>query len=179
MEKLFKSIIFQIFYSLILSQKCIENQNFCLKCDKSNSLCLKCKYDILSPNENGGCIGSKQCIAGNNFCDECNENNNLCKTCEIGYIPDENGGCSYTNNCEVSYNGECIKCEIDFVLIGDTDNFKICKYIYSTDLKNCKSIDNSNGLCEICEDGYYLSSGDKQCSRTENCYECRFGKCLT
>ena len=179
MEKLFKGIIFIIFYSLILSQKCIDNQNFCLKCDKSNTLCLKCKYDILVPDENGGCIGAKQCTPGNNFCDECNENNNLCKTCEIGYIPDENGGCSYINNCEVSYNGECIKCEIDFVLIGDIDNLKICKYLYSTDLKNCKSFDKSNGLCEICDDGYYLSRGDKKCIQTENCYESKFGKCLT
>ena len=179
MSKILNCVIFQIFFFIIFSQKCIENQNFCYKCDKSNSLCLKCEYDILVPDENGGCIGSKKCIKGENYCDECNEENNLCKTCEIGYIPDENGGCSYINNCEISYNGECIHCKNDFILIGNKDNLKMCKYLYSDDLKNCKSIDKSNGKCEICEDGYYLSRGDQKCTQTENCFETKYGKCLT
>ena len=41
----------------------------------------------------------------------------------LGYYPDENGGCSYTKNCEVSYKGNCIKCKEDFILIGKTNQY--------------------------------------------------------
>ena len=55
-----------------------------------------------SPDKNGGCEGLKKCIAGENYCNVCQENGYLCKTCEEGYLPDENGGCTYSYNCEIS-----------------------------------------------------------------------------
>ena len=172
-------LILQIFFSISLSQKCKENTNFCKKCDLSNTFCYSCEYDNLTPDENGGCIGNQKCSAGKNYCDECNKSNNLCKECEDGYFPDGNGGCSYINNCEISYKGNCLKCNSNYILIGETNNFKICKSIYSSDLKNCKSIDKSNGFCELCEEGYFLTKGDKKCVDIENCYESFYGNCLT
>ena len=179
MSKIFGWFIFHIFYYFIFSQICKENENFCLKCDKSNSFCFRCQYSIFIPDENGGCIGIKKCRKGENYCDECNEDETLCKICEKDYFPDENGACSYINNCELSYNNECIKCKNDYILVGKQDSFKICKSILSTDLKNCKTIDKITGLCEVCQDGYYLSRSDKKCIETENCYESLYGKCLT
>ena len=179
MSKIFIFFIIHIFYTFIFCQKCRENANFCKKCDQTNSFCFSCKYDTLVPDENGGCVGAKKCIEGRNYCNECNEENTICKKCEDGYLPDENGACSYINNCEISYNRECLKCKNDYILIGEPNNFKICKSIFSTDLKNCKIIDKLNGFCEICEEGYFLSKGDKKCLETENCYESNFGKCLT
>ena len=42
-------------------------------------------------------------IIGKDHCKECDINNKLCENCEDGYIPDKNGGCTYTNNCQISY----------------------------------------------------------------------------
>ena len=178
MSKIFIFFIIHIFDSFIFCQRCKENENFCKKCDQTNSLCFSCQYDILVPDEYGGCIGAKSCIEGKNYCNECNEEKTLCKACEDGYLPDENGACSYINNCEISYKRECLKCKNDYILIGEQNNFKLCKSIFSTDLKNCKIINKSNGLCETCEEGYYLSKGDQKCLETQNCYESNFGKCL-
>ena len=118
---------------------------------------------------------------GENYCIECNEEGNLCKKCEEGYFPDENGACSYTDNCEISYEGKCIKCIEDFVLIGEIfyfgDGLKMCKSINSEDLKNCDRINEEKGTCLTCKEGYYLNSGDKKCSKTLNCYESTFGIC--
>ena len=44
------------------------------------------------------------------------------KICEEDYFPNENGGCSYSNNYEISEKGKCIKCKNDFILIGE-DNY--------------------------------------------------------
>ena len=74
-------------------------------------LCIRCDKDIFSPDENGGCIPSGKCIFGNNYCQECDESQKFCETCEIGLFPDENGGCSFINNCELSYKGKCLKCK--------------------------------------------------------------------
>ena len=46
-----------------------------------------------------------------------------------------------------------------------------------TDFKNCQNISITNGLCEECEEGYYLNEEDKICTKTENCYESSFEVC--
>ena len=158
-------------------ERCIEGDNFCLKCDKKKDLCIQCINEIFTPDEKGGCAGINKCSFGENYCMECNSENNLCESCEIGFYPDNNGGCSYIDNCEISYKGLCLKCKDDFLLIGNEEEFKFCKSIYSSDLKNCKVINEKNGVCTTCEDGYFLGQGDYTCVQTENCYESTFGKC--
>ena len=117
-----------------------------------------------------------------NQCIECSEDEKLCKKCNDGYFPDKNGGCSYTDNCEISYRGECIKCKDDYILIGEENyngeiEIKICKSLISGDLKNCEIINNKKGFCEKCKEGFYLNEGDKKCIKTENCYESIFEIC--
>ena len=90
---------------------------------------------------------SKKCEIGKNYYDECNQETNLCKICEIDYYPDENGGCSYTDNCEISYMGECLKCKNNYILIGVNTTLKICKSLITPDLINCKIINLTNGFC--------------------------------
>ena len=113
------------------------------------------EFGLFIPDENGGCKNSKICVKGNNHCLECNDEGNLCKKCEESYFPDENGGCSYTNNCEISYDGECFKCKEDYILTGSNSYYSIeeslkkCKSLNSEDLKNCENIDTENGICVL------------------------------
>ena len=171
-------ILFALVIINVLSQQCEEDKNFCKKCDLLTNLCSQCKFNNLIPDEKGGCTGSKKCELGKNYCDECNEDEKSCKSCEIGYYPDENGGCSNTDNCELSYKGECFKCKDNFILVGEKNNFKFCKSLSTQDFKNCKKINITNGLCDECEENYFLNYEDKKCSRTSNCSESNYDFCL-
>ena len=169
---------FLIFKQVFLEPLCIEYKNYCLKCNQLTNICAICQIkDILIPDDNGGCIGAKKCKTGQNYCNECEQSEDLCKICDSGYFPDKNGGCTYTLNCEISYLGECLECENDYILVGE-NKLKICKYIFSNDFKNCKEINIEKGECEICEENYYLTKGDKTCSKIENCYETNLGICI-
>ena len=45
-----------------------KNDNYCSKCNPLTNLCAKCEFDILTPDEYGGCIGIQKCTLGyNNF----------------------------------------------------------------------------------------------------------------
>ena len=157
------------------SSICEEGLNFCLKCNPITKLCYKCENDILIPDKKGGCEGVKKCTLENNYCLECEENGSLCKVCEYGYFPDKNGGCSYSNFCKISYKGECLICNEDFILIGE--DIKLCKSLYSDDLKNCEKINLSNGFCSSCKEGYYFNIGDRKCIKTQYCQQSSFGIC--
>ena len=175
-------LILYIRFQLILSSpSCTEKTNHCSRCNSVTKLCIKCEKDIYAPDEFGGCKNAQTCLLGENNCKECNEEGKLCKICDEGYFPDQNGGCSYTDNCEVSYEGKCLKCKEDFILIGENfyygEGLKICKYINSDDLKYCDEINEEKGNCLSCKEGYYLNSGDKKCSKSLNCYESSFGIC--
>ena len=170
-----KTIFLAFLGIAISSPSCEIEKNFCSECHPITNLCTKCKYNTLIPDEEGGCTGVKKCIVGKNYCNKCKEENNLCNECEAGYYPDKNGGCSYDENCEISYGGHCIKCQENYYLIGE--ELKICKYIDLDDFQNCKEINYKNGQCSICEDNYFLNSGDKKCSSYEHCYESAFGIC--
>ena len=158
-----------------------EGEFYCTKTNYLTKLCIKCEKDIFVPDLKGGCEGAKKCILGNNYCKECGEDSKLCKVCEDGYFPDENGGCSYTNNCEISDHGQCIKCKDNFMLIGENSylykGFILCKSINSEDFKNCEEINIRRGICKKCKEGFYLNSGDNRCIETANCTESSFGKC--
>ena len=168
--------IFLIYIGISICEPiCIENNNFCSRCNNITKLCEKCQKDIFVPDDNGGCVPYKKWILGKGHCLECEENSYLCKICEDRYFPDDNGGCSYTNDCEISYQGECLQCKEGLILVG-TD-IKICKSLNSEDLKNCDKINNQNGFCESCKEGFYLNAGDKKCIETENCEQSSFGVC--
>ena len=108
---------------------------------------------------------------------KCSEDSKLCDLCEEGFLLDKIGGCAYVPNCELSYNGKCIQCEQEYILIGEKNNFQICKSINTEDLKNCKLINTINGLCDECEEGYNLNKGDLKCGEVENCYKTNYGIC--
>ena len=182
-----KIIIYSFFLFIlkiyVISNSCLSGYKHCSICNPITDLCHICDKEIYTPDKEGGCEYKKICIYGNNYCLECSkEENNLCIKCEEGYYPDEYGGCSYTKNCILSEKGKCLKCKEDYVLIG-IENYanqgvKICKSIFSEDLKNCESIDKFNGYCIKCKEGYYVNKIDKKCSNTENCDESIFGVCI-
>ena len=180
--------IFIIYYLLInvnLSfQICIKGENLCSKCNYMTNLCIKCDLNIYIPDKYGGCEPSKKCILGQNYCNECSDEQDKCKICEEGFFPDENGGCTYTDNCKISYKGECLECKNNFILIGKHEkissiknNFILCKSLASEDIKNCEEINMINGVCSKCKEGFYLNEGDNRCTKSENCYESSFGIC--
>ena len=183
-----KAIIFFIFLFLKISlsiSSCIIGENHCSKCNPITKLCTKCEKDIFIPDENGGCKFSHKCIVGKNNCEECNNEGDLCQKCTEGYFPDENGGCSYTDNCQISYEGKCLECKENFILIGEErknyekeKEIRICKSLYFGDLKNCEEINISTGLCKKCKEGFFLNEGDKKCTHTENCYESILDICI-
>ena len=175
MQKLFLFIIILLLFQLISSNSCIPYINNCEVCHPLNNKCIKCLSDNYFPNENGGC--EPKCTLGKNYCNKCSEDSKICISCEEGYFPDKIGGCSYIVNCEQSYKGKCLKCEEDFILIGDENTFQICKNKYSEDLKHCKSINIRDGFCEECEENFYLNKGDFKCSEIENCYESIYSIC--
>ena len=168
-------ILLLVFEVIISDQKCTKGENNCSLCNPMTNLCLECDYDVYVPDENGGCKKSKTCSVGYNYCLDCEDDNTLCKECEEGYYPDKNGGCSYSANCNISYKGKCLKCKENYILI---ENINICKSIYLEEFKNCEKINTVDGICENCFDGYFLNSEDKKCTKTENCKESIFDKCI-
>ena len=174
---LFSLLLFKFTLSI---PHCEIGINNCTKCNYMTNLCIKCSLDIYIPDKNGGCELSKKCSLGKNYCNECSDNLDKCKICENGYFPDENGGCTYTDNCQLSYRGECLKCKDNYILIGgksNLNNLKICKYLFSEDLKNCENINLNNGICNKCKNGFYMNKGDNRCTKTENCNESTLGIC--
>ena len=169
-------IFFLTFIEISISSPlCEEGQKFCKRCNPVTKLCNKCTHDILIPDKFGGCEGQKKCSIGKNYCSECSSDNKLCKTCENNFYPDENGGCSFINNCEISHQGHCLKCSEDFLLVGT--EVKMCKSFDSDELINCLEIDINTGLCKSCQEGYYLNSGDSKCGKTQYCHESSYGVC--
>ena len=175
-------LLFLTIYQLIFCSSCTEGKNFCERCNPLTKLCAKCSYDVLTPDENGGCQGHKKCSDGSHYCAECEEDGYICKTCEDGFLPDKNGGCTYTFNCEVSYEGICIKCLDNYILIGDNTydfygDLRICKSNSSEEFKNCEIINTEKGVCKSCKEGYYLTEKDKKCISIKNCAESSYGLC--
>ena len=185
MSKISKYLFFLFLSKIsIFLSECTSGVNHCSICNPITDLCYKCDKDNFSPNENGGCNYIKKCIYGNNYCIECSkEDSNMCEKCEEGYYPDEYGGCSYTKNCIISERGKCLKCKEDYVLVGIENYFKegikMCKSIFSEDLKFCEVINQNSGLCDKCIEGYYINKKDKKCSTTENCDESIYGICIS
>ena len=92
-----------LIYFLIIKIKisyliCLEGENNCIKCNYLTKLCIKCSLDIYIPDNKGGCVPSKTCSLGKNYCNKCSDDLNKCAVCDDGYFPDENFGCSYTDN---------------------------------------------------------------------------------
>ena len=120
-------LISKIFSS---SQHCKSNANNCYKCNPIKKLCELCNYpEVYSPDEFGGCSGSLKCIEGKNYCVQCDLNHKLCEICDEGFVPDENGGCTYSPNCKISYKGECIECKKDFFKAGKKEKIKFVNRI--------------------------------------------------
>ena len=177
---LFRFIIYLILQiSIYSSPKCEVPLNHCHFCNPVTNLCSKCdRPEIFIPDDEGGCIGAKQCYPGKNFCNECDNNLVLCKQCEINYYPDNNGGCAYTEGCEISYKGECLQCDSNYILIGQENNIKICKFLLNESYKNCESINTETGFCEKCEEGFFLNS-EYKCTKVEFCKESIYGNCYS
>ena len=174
-KNIFIYIILAIYKSILSQTSCKEKENYCEKCNPLTHLCIQCVYDTFVPDNQGGCSG--KCKLGKNYCNECDNVEKICKKCEEGFYEDTIGGCSITQNCEISYKGKCEKCTKGYILVGEEKSFKICKSLNSDDLKNCKIVNNVNGLCNECEEGYFINKEDYKCTKTENCNESIYGVC--
>ena len=177
-------IILIILKVILSNPSCKEGTNLCTKCNPITKLCIRCEKEIYSPDINGGCENARKCRLDNSYCIECTEDGKLCKICDIGYFPDENGGCSLTENCEISYKGECLKCKDNYILIGKHEEdpilnskIRLCKPLILDQFQHCKDIYYDQGLCNSCEEGYYLSYTDSKCTKIKNCAYSSNGDC--
>ena len=174
---MFFSIILTLIPLFISDPECWKGHNHCFKCHPLTNICTKCDSELYIPNTEGGCSLSKTCKPLKQYCINCDTSSSLCTECEKGYFPDLNGGCSYSPNCEISFNGECIQCKENYILIGNDDFLKICLYAYSENLLNCENYSLNNGKCITCKNGYYLNIEDKKCVETPYCKKSTFGIC--
>ena len=171
------------FFILFSKEESLSNTfqskgNNCNKYNPNTKLCEICNYqEIYIPDEFGGCKGALRCISGKNYCSKCDENGEFCQICDDGFIPDENGGCTYSFNCKISYKGECIECKNHFFISGKKGGFKICKSYNSKNFLHCRNINYETGFCDSCESEYYLTS-EYKCIKTENCEESINGNCI-
>ena len=149
--------------SAIDGNNCEEKGEFKITTNDSIEIGNKLQFNILVtyPEEfmtecyaNAGTVSEIKCIIGNNYCVECNEEETLCDKCDIGYFPDENGGCLVANNCEISYKGQYLECKNNYGLIGSrnyyqsiNDYLKICKSLNSDYLLYCRSFNYDRGYC--------------------------------
>ena len=170
-----------LFHILIITQivlsfsyPCKEGSKNCEKCNPVTKLCVKCDKNIYALNSDGECEPKRRCQNNINYCIQCTEEGNMCLECEAGLFPDENGACSYSYNCEISYKGKCLKCKDNFIL---NEGIGVCKSLYSEDFKNCKKINKTSGYCQECEEGYNLNMIDRRCTQVKNCSESSYGIC--
>ena len=168
-------IIFLILDIIRADPYCQKGEKNCVLCNPVSKLCIECKYDVYIPDKDGGCEKANSCIIGKNYCNQCTEDQTLCKICEDGFLPDENGGCSYSSNCKISFRGKCLKCKENYIL---NENINVCKSLNIEEFRNCESINNLDGVCQKCIEGYFLTSEDKKCIQTGNCTESLLGKCV-
>ena len=61
-------------------------------------------------------------------------------------MPDNNGGCSKVEYCEVAVGGECKMCIDNYALIYRAHNYLECVSMDSEELLNCEKYD-INGHC--------------------------------
>ena len=182
-----------------------EDFNNCDNINYENGLCLSCKEGYYLNSGDKKCIQTENCTeSAFGICKKCNsgyyldkqQNKCLLKTesfincmqtidgktcdkCEENYFFDSENNCINTIFCEKGKkNGECQKCISGKYL---TYFDKSC-----TNEKNCFFGISDIGICEICNDGYYMDFRDgicksydeneefKYCRKADNgiCYEC-------
>ena len=53
----------------------------------------------------------------------------------------------------------------------------ICKSLHLEEFRNCQQF-KEDGTCEKCIDRFASDSGDKKCTKAENCKESIYEKCI-
>ena len=167
-----------IFFFLISSsyQTCTKGKNFCILCELATDLCKQCESEIFKPDTTGGCEGAKKCKKNQNHCLKCSNTSYICDTCDDNYFRDNNGGCANIENCEISENGICKKCQENYALVYKGHYYLECVSMDTEELLNCQEYD-IYGHCLKCKENYYMNSGDKKCSNTQNCLYSTNGIC--
>ena len=100
-------------------------------------------------------ISDPSCKEGVNFCTRCNPVTKLCVKCEKDvFIPDENGGCTYSRKCAFGEN-YCIECNEEGNLC------KNCEDDYFPDQNGgCSYTDyceiSERGICFQCQEDFIL-----------------------
>ena len=83
-----------------------------------------------------------------------------CEICDEYSYMSEDGICVLTNYCSESEDEKCTKC---------INNYFLSKNLICTSTENCIDADKDIGLCNLCDDNYYLDTKDYKCkSNQEN-----------
>ena len=176
---IYKSLSLSLIFSFLVSfsdQSCQPGKNFCFQCDPSWKICEKCESELFKLNAKGECEGAKKCKLNENHCLKCSDSSYICEICEDNYYRDNNGGCSIVENCEISENGICRKCEENYDLFYKGHFYLECVTTDTEEFRYCEEYD-VYGYCTKCQDNYYINAGDKRCSTTQNCLYSTNGTC--
>ena len=173
--------------------------------------CLKCKDNFILIGEEGYLSnGIKICksLDSENIqnCEKINMDNGICEKCADGYYLNKGDKkCNKIEKCFSAKNGICQRC-IDWYYLDrkeqkckeQHDDFFYCKESYDgTKCDICNDdhfLINENtcvatkycsqgtqGLCEKCISGYFLSKENNYCVSTQNCFygDKEFGICYS
>ena len=173
--------------------------------------CLKCKDNFILIGEDGFLSnGIKICKSLNSEdiqnCEVINMNNGICDKCIEGYyLTKGDKKCNKIENCFSSKDGVCTRCKDWYYLDRKEqkckeqhDIFFYCKESfegkecdicndghYFDEYKICVETNycsrGTEGLCEKCLSGYYLTKERNYCVATKNCFygDSEFGICYS
>ena len=129
------------------------------KCTNTDS-CKKASFGICTSCNTGFFLDKTDdlCKTANNEFNGCHLSldGKICSECNEGFFLSEDGFCVKTPNCaKGNKNAICIECSEGYFL---SKNGNIC-----TTEEHCFSADYQFGICNVCEESYYIESETRKC----------------
>ena len=138
-------------------KKCIRTE-YCRKSIYGN--CILCNLGLYFNKKENKCLFKVGFIS---YCD-ISLDGIKCDICNEYSYMSEDGICVLTKYCSESYYEKCTKC---------INNYFLAKNFVCTTTENCKDGDKDTGICNICDDHFYLDTKDYKCksNQEENDYK--------
>lgn len=188
------------FYRDILTCKpCSDVFPDCAKCSELGTACEQCVTGTLLSKAGDRCLpiscrrseyldgnDCKSCFDKFPYCAACDKNG--CQMCEKYYVLSSGGEC-YPLVCRADEylnmeSGQCERCPVGFTPDKTVCLPKFCpegQYLDGDDCKpcspNCRRC-GKDGACRICEGGFGLKEGSKQCEECGDGFFLKGTRCL-
>ena len=141
-------------------KKCIRTE-YCRKSIYGN--CILCDLGLYFNKKENKCLFKVGFIS---YCD-ISLDGIKCDICNEYSYMSEDGICVLTKYCSESYYEKCTKC---------INNYFLAKNFVCTTTENCKDGDKDTGICNICDDHFYLDTKDYKCKSNQEENEYKYCK---